>query len=404
MTNPAGLYDAAPAGPADAIARAFDQAAINGKDLRSGGAGPFSDYLAQTGSSVALGTAAQATGGLYADIVTGAGKVVDKNFDFTGIAADPRLKIDALLQTDTQGRPLFNDANGADGERRLDRRLPDRLLQGRVGRYWRAGDTTQVVTINGTPTGGTFVLSSGGNSATSPTTRPRRRCRPPCRRGAASTPPSPCRLGWWPLHVHVPDPGLQRGGRCGSVLGQPDRPDRRHGGHLAGDHRRDRRRRGRHQPARHRRRLVAGAYGVGMDISSASATRRPTTTARPGTPRSRRTSSCCSSRPTTASSSATRTPSSPTPRAPRRSDRTTSAASAGAPRTPIVKPSSRRHGGKPIEIGSRTTTLSTTWTTARLRSPDPWRTPRQTRISTGRSSSVATRGSVKPFASTGRTV
>jgi hypothetical protein len=34
------------------------------------------------------------------------------------------------------------------------------------GRYWRAGDLTQVVTINGTPTGGTFILSSGGNSTT----------------------------------------------------------------------------------------------------------------------------------------------------------------------------------------------------------------------------------------------
>jgi hypothetical protein len=33
------------------------------------------------------------------------------------------------------------------------------------GKYWRAGDSTQLVTINGTPTGGTFTLKSGGNSA-----------------------------------------------------------------------------------------------------------------------------------------------------------------------------------------------------------------------------------------------
>jgi hypothetical protein len=32
------------------------------------------------------------------------------------------------------------------------------------GKYWREGDKVQTVTINGTPTGGTFVLSSGGNS------------------------------------------------------------------------------------------------------------------------------------------------------------------------------------------------------------------------------------------------
>jgi hypothetical protein len=131
-------------------------------------AGPFADYLANCSSTQALGTVAQANGGLYGDIVTGAGKVVDKNFDFTGIAADPRFKVDALLQTDTQGRPLFNDThststNGGDGTLAG---YPVSFNQGVSGKYWRAGDSTQTVTINGTPTGGTFVLSSGGNSAT----------------------------------------------------------------------------------------------------------------------------------------------------------------------------------------------------------------------------------------------
>jgi Phage capsid family len=166
MTNPAGLYTQLQQDLPTSIARAFDQAAINGKDLRSGGAGPFSDYLAQTGNSVALGTAAQNAGGLYTDIVTGAAKVVDKNYDFTGIAADPRLKIDTLLQTDTMGRPLFNDANGADVNGGTVAGFQTAFSKGVSGRYWRAGDTTQVVTINGSPTGGTFVLSSGGNSAT----------------------------------------------------------------------------------------------------------------------------------------------------------------------------------------------------------------------------------------------
>jgi hypothetical protein len=165
-TNPAGLYGQLQQDLPTSLARAFDQAAINGKDMRSGGAGPFGDYLAQTGSSVALGTASQATGGLYADIINGAGRVVDKNYDFTGIAADPRLKIDTLLQTDTQGRPLFNDANSATVNGGTIAGFPTAFSKGVSGRYWRAGDTTQVVTINGTPTGGTFVLSSGGNSAT----------------------------------------------------------------------------------------------------------------------------------------------------------------------------------------------------------------------------------------------
>jgi hypothetical protein len=165
-TNPAGLYSQLQQDLPTSIARAFDQAAINGKDLRSGGAGPFSDYLAQTGSSVALGTATQANGGLYNDIISGAGKVVDKNFDFTGIAADPRFKIDALLQTDTQGRPLFNDANSAVVGGGQLAGFDTAFSKGVSGRYWRSGDTTQVITLVGTPTGGTFVLSSGGNSAT----------------------------------------------------------------------------------------------------------------------------------------------------------------------------------------------------------------------------------------------
>jgi len=169
MTNPAGLYDQLAQDLPTAISRAFDYAAINGKSIKTGSAGPFSDYLAQTSNTVALGTASQATGGLYADIVTGAGKVVDKNYDFTGIAADPRLKIDAQLATDTMGRPLFMSqdsaasvsAPGISGDLAG---FPTAFNKGVSGKYWRAGDSVQSVTIVGTPTGGTFTLSSGGNS------------------------------------------------------------------------------------------------------------------------------------------------------------------------------------------------------------------------------------------------
>lgn len=167
-TNPAGVLDQLQQDLPTAIARAFDQACINGKDSRTGGAGPFSEYLAQTPNSVALGTAAQNVGGIYNDLVQGVGKVVNRNFDFTGFAADPRLKVDVMLQTDTQGRPLLVDnhstATGASQE--LGGIAPVSFSKGVSGLYWRAGDSTQVVTINGTPTGGTFLLSSGGNSAT----------------------------------------------------------------------------------------------------------------------------------------------------------------------------------------------------------------------------------------------
>jgi HK97 family phage major capsid protein len=58
-TNPGGAYDQLVNDLPTAIARAFDYAAINGKSLRTGSAGPFAEYLAQTPNSVALGTAAR---------------------------------------------------------------------------------------------------------------------------------------------------------------------------------------------------------------------------------------------------------------------------------------------------------------------------------------------------------
>src|SRR3954453_23762373 len=106
-TNPAGIYEQVLNDLPTAIARAFDFAAINGKSLRTGNAGPFAEYLAQTPNSVALGTAANTAGGLYNDLMTGVGKVVDTNYDFTGFAADKRMLVDAALSPDSIGRPIF---------------------------------------------------------------------------------------------------------------------------------------------------------------------------------------------------------------------------------------------------------------------------------------------------------
>lgn len=170
MTNPAGIVDQLQQDLPTALARAFDQAVISGTDPRSGGAGPFTEYLGLAPNVQSLGTAAQNAGGIYADLVTGAGKVVDKNYDFTGIVADPRLKIDAQLQVDTTGRPLFiGEDTGATVNGQADGSLagyPVTFSKGVSGRYWRAGAKTQTATINGTPTGGTFVLSAAGNSTT----------------------------------------------------------------------------------------------------------------------------------------------------------------------------------------------------------------------------------------------
>jgi hypothetical protein len=171
MTNPGGLYDQLQQDLPTALARAFDYAAINGKSLRTGNAGPFAEYLAQTPNSVALGTTASNAGGMYVDLATGIGKVVDNNYDFTGFAADKRLLVDAMISTDSVGRPLFVGQDTAAGLASSTMSgagslagLPAYFSQGVSGKYWRQGDQTQTVTVNGTPTGGTFTLSSGGNT------------------------------------------------------------------------------------------------------------------------------------------------------------------------------------------------------------------------------------------------
>ncbi len=161
-TNPAGLYDQLKQDLPVAIARAFDYAAIHGKDLRTGGAGPFADYLTKGASSIELGTAAASAGSTYTDLVNGEKLVVDAGFDFTGFAADPRLKPTLKLSTDTQGRPLWVDApqDGINAGNLIG--YPAHYNRGVSGAYRRSGSRVQVVTITGTGTAGTFTLAIGG--------------------------------------------------------------------------------------------------------------------------------------------------------------------------------------------------------------------------------------------------
>ena len=159
--NAAGLYDQLQQDLPTAIARAFDHACIHGVDLRTGGAGPFSDYLTKNATSVELGTTSQANGGIYTDLVLGEKNVVDNDLDFTGFAADPRLKPTLKLSTDTQGRPLWIDNPGVSGSGDLIG-YPAFYNRGVSGSYVRSGNRVQVVTITGTPTGGTFTLTYAG--------------------------------------------------------------------------------------------------------------------------------------------------------------------------------------------------------------------------------------------------
>ncbi|HTE57096.1 MAG TPA: phage major capsid protein [Kofleriaceae bacterium] len=108
MTNAGGLYTQLQRDLPTAFARAFDHAAIHGLTMK-GAAGPFDDYLAETTNSVALGTADQAHGGVWADFVNGMGLVINDDWDYTGTVADHRLKPRLLLATDTTGRPILVD-------------------------------------------------------------------------------------------------------------------------------------------------------------------------------------------------------------------------------------------------------------------------------------------------------
>ena len=162
MTNAAGLYSQLRQDLPTAIARAFDHAAIHGVDLRTGGAGPFDDYLKEGANSIELGTAAQNIGGVYADLVNGEKLVVDAGYDFSGFAADPRLRPTLKLSTDNTGRPLWVDdpAQGTNGASLIG--YPAAYNRGVSGFYTRAGHRVQVVTETGSPTGGTFTLTGNG--------------------------------------------------------------------------------------------------------------------------------------------------------------------------------------------------------------------------------------------------
>ena len=173
MTNSAGLYDLLEQDLPTALSRAFDYAAIHGLSLKSGGAGPFTDYLAATPNSQVIGASAASAGGVYADLVTGMQKVVNASnggYEFTGFAADPRLKPELLLSVDTIGRPIMLDNaysnTNSSGPLNSIVGYPAAYNAGVSGRYYRAGNAVQTVTVTGTPTGGTYVLQIAGQQIT----------------------------------------------------------------------------------------------------------------------------------------------------------------------------------------------------------------------------------------------
>jgi hypothetical protein len=165
-TNAAGLYSQLRQDLPRAIARAFDYACIHGLDLRTGGAGPFADYFTKGASTIELGTATAAEGGLYTDLVSGEKLVVDADYEFSGFACDPRLKPMLKLSVDTVGRPLWVDSPQAGLNSGNLIGYPAGYNKGVSGKYRRSGNRVQVVTIVGSPGGGAFTLAIGGVATT----------------------------------------------------------------------------------------------------------------------------------------------------------------------------------------------------------------------------------------------
>lgn len=90
---------------AEAFAVAFDNAALHGTNSPFG----VGQNIDATTKTVALGTAAKADGGVYADIVAGMSALVNDKKKLRGFAFDAVVEPLFLGAVDANGRPLFVD-------------------------------------------------------------------------------------------------------------------------------------------------------------------------------------------------------------------------------------------------------------------------------------------------------
>lgn len=112
--NPGNYINTMRESLAESFALAFDYAALHdaGPDGTAGG-GPFATYLDQSTKTQELGATAQASGGIYGDLVAALGKVVSdkdasgRRYRLTGWALDDVVEPVILGQTDTTGNPIF---------------------------------------------------------------------------------------------------------------------------------------------------------------------------------------------------------------------------------------------------------------------------------------------------------
>jgi hypothetical protein len=185
----------AQAGSADAIARAFDYAAINGKSIRTGAAGPFADYLANwrptrsrsapprrrpaactpTSSPVPARSSTRTTTSPASPLTRGSRSTR---------CSRPTRRAGRCSSTRTQRRPTTSTAGRSPGSRRTSTRASPAGTGVQATRCsWSRSSAPRPVARS------CCVGRQLGDA--SPTTQRRRPCRPRSRRGAASTPPSP---------------------------------------------------------------------------------------------------------------------------------------------------------------------------------------------------------------------
>jgi HK97 family phage major capsid protein len=101
--NPGNYMELLRADIAEAIATAFDAAVLHGTSSPFGAG----QNLDATTKSVELGTTAQASGGIYGDIVAGLKLLVDDKKKLNGFAFDSVVEPTFLGSVDLNGRPLF---------------------------------------------------------------------------------------------------------------------------------------------------------------------------------------------------------------------------------------------------------------------------------------------------------
>lgn len=136
--NVGGTYDQISDDLAFALARGADLLSLHGRSPLTGALVEGKEYINQTSNRVVLGSTLQEEGGISADLVAGYELVVndDTSEEFTGFAADSRVRPRLIGATDKNGRPLLQAATNLADRMDTVLGLPtaySRAVSGRIG-------------------------------------------------------------------------------------------------------------------------------------------------------------------------------------------------------------------------------------------------------------------------------